>query len=263
MLRILFLGDIVGKPGRKVLKDHLPELKTEFKPDLIIANGENSAGGLGIDPSTTQEIFSAGAQIITTGNHVWNRRDFLPVLEKEAHRVIRPANYAPGAPGKGTCIWESPEGVKVGIVNAMGRIFMGDLLDCPFRLMDKIIHEDFAACDLIFLDFHAEATSEKVAMSQYLSGRIAVMVGTHTHVQTADERVYANGLAYISDVGMCGPRDSVIGMESGAVVERFISGRPAKFEVAGGPPMINGVVVDCDPAAKKAVSIQRINRVYE
>jgi metallophosphoesterase (TIGR00282 family) len=151
----------------------------------------------------------------------------------------------------------------VGIVNAMGRIFMGDLLDCPFRAMDKLIAEDFAEVDLIFLDFHAEATSEKSAMGHYLDGRVAVMVGTHTHVQTADERIMASGLAYISDVGMCGPRDSVIGVQADAVVEKFLSGRPTKFEVASGPPMINGVVIDCDPAAKKAVAIQRINRVYE
>jgi len=263
VFRIIFLGDIVGKPGRQVLKNHLSSIKQEFSPDLIIANGENSAGGLGIDPSTTQEILAAGVQVITSGNHVWNRRDFLPVLEREAHRVIRPVNYAPGAPGKGTCIWESPDGVKVGIVNAMGRIFMGDLLDCPFRMLDQIIANEFSSVDLIFLDFHAEATSEKVAMAQHLDGRVAVMVGTHTHVQTADERVLAGGLAYISDVGMCGPRDSVIGMESSAVIERFMSGRPAKFEVAGGPPMINGVVLDCEPKARKAVAIQRINRVYE
>jgi len=263
LYRILFLGDIVGKPGRKILRDQLRRLAEGIKPSLIIANGENSAGGLGIDPSTTEEIFSAGVQVITTGNHVWNRREFHPVLEREKHRVIRPINYAEGAPGRGWCVWKGEDGVQVGIVNAMGRIFMTDLLDCPFRALDHVLQTELSAVDLVFLDFHGEATSEKVAMGLYVDGRVTAMVGTHTHVQTADERIFPKGMAYISDVGMCGPRDGVIGMDGPAVVEKFVTGRPVRFEVAKGPSMINGVIIDCDPKTKRAVAIERLQHVVE
>ncbi len=261
LYRILFLGDVVGKPGRKILRDHLRKFISELNPSLTIVNGENSAGGLGIDPATTEEIFSAGAQVITTGNHVWNRREFHSVLERESHRVIRPINYAEGAPGKGWCIWEDQAGVRVGVVNAMGRIFMTDLLDCPFRSLDRVLQSELADVDLVFLDFHGEATSEKVAMGLYVDGRVAAVVGTHTHVQTADERILPKGTAYISDAGMCGPRDGVIGMEGGAVVEKFVSGRPVRFEVAKGVSMINGVIIDCDPKERRAVKIERLQFV--
>lgn len=263
MYRILFLGDVVGKPGRRVLRDQVKNLTAEFRPNLIIANGENSAGGIGIDPGTTEEMFSAGVQVLTTGNHVWSRREFLPVLERESQRIVRPANYAPGAPGKGWCVWQGGDGVKVGIINVMGRVFMDHLLDCPYRTVDAILAGELSGVDLVFIDFHAEATSEKVAAGYYFDGRAAVLVGTHTHVQTADERVFAKGLAYISDVGMCGPRDSVIGMDVEPVVARFLSGLPAKFEVGKGPTLINGVLVECDPKTHRASSITRINRVYE
>jgi metallophosphoesterase (TIGR00282 family) len=263
MLRILFLGDVVGRPGRKVLKNHLRGIQSEFAVDLTIVNGENSAGGLGIDPTTSEEIFAAGAQIITTGNHVWGRKEFVPYLVKQSTRVIRPLNYAGAAPGQGFCRWTAPSGVTVGIVNAMGRIFMNELLDCPFRTITHVLEKELSDCDLIFLDFHAEATSEKLAMAYFLDGKIAVQVGTHTHVQTADNRVLPGGLAYISDVGMCGPRDGVIGMDKDAVIEKFRTGRPNRFEVADGTQMINAVIVDCDEQAKRAVAIERLNRIYE
>ncbi len=262
MYRILFLGDVVGKPGRRVLKDNLKSLSAEFSPNLIIGNGENSAGGLGIDPGTTEELFSAGIQVITTGNHVWNRREFVPVLQRESHRIVRPANFAPGAPGKGWCIWEGSDGVKVGVLNVEGRVFMTDLLDCPFRTADAILANELAGVDLVFLDFHAEATSEKVAAGHYFDGRVTAIVGTHTHVQTADERIFPKGLAYITDVGMCGPRDGVIGMSAEPVLEKFLSGLPSKFDVSKGATMINGVVIDFDSAARRATAIQRVNRSY-
>ncbi|MFN8389462.1 MAG: TIGR00282 family metallophosphoesterase [Bdellovibrionota bacterium] len=261
MFKILFLGDVVGRPGRKVVKDHLRELQQEFAPDLTIVNGENSAGGIGIDAACADEIFTAGAHLITTGNHIWGRKEFIPYLEKNRARVIRPVNYAPGAPGEGYCTWTSPSGVKVGVLNAMGRIFMGELLDCPFRGVDAAL-EKLSDCALVFLDFHAEATSEKIAMARYLDGRVAVQVGTHTHVQTADEQILPNGLAYITDVGMCGPYGGVIGMGHEAVIQKFISGRPSRFDVADGEVVLNGVIVECDEVAGKALSISRINRRY-
>ena len=262
MFKILFLGDVVGRPGRKVLKERVAELKQEFNPDLIIANGENSAGGLGIDPNTSREIFDSGVQLITSGNHIWNRREFIPVLDKQADKILRPINFPQGAPGKGSLVWISPAGVKVGLINAMGRIFMGELLDCPFRTTEAALENELKKCDLIFIDFHAEATSEKMAAAHFFDGRAAVLVGTHTHVQTADERIFPNGLAYISDVGMCGPSDGIIGVEAEPVIEKFLSGRPSRFEVANGAPMINAVVVTCDPANKSATAIERVNRIY-
>ena len=262
MFKILFLGDVVGRPGRKVLKDQLGGLQREFAADMTIVNGENSAGGLGIDPETCAEIFSAGANVITTGNHIWNRKEFIPTLEAERHRVLRPVNFPEGAPGAGYCVWTSPAGIKVGVINAMGRIFMTELLDCPFRAVERVVENDLKDCDLIFLDFHGEATSEKIAMAFFLDKRIAVQVGTHTHVQTADNRIFPGGLAFISDVGMCGPSDGVIGVAFPAVVQKFMSARPTRFEVASGAPMINAVIVECDEKTKKALSIERIYRQY-
>lgn len=262
MFTILFLGDVVGRPGRKVLTEHLGQLRAEHKPDLVIVNGENSAGGLGIDPTTSKEIFAAGADLITTGNHIWNRKEFIPVLEKQSDRILRPINFAPGAPGTGALRWRSPSGVEVGVINAMGRIFMTELLDCPFRSVEQALENELAGCQILFLDFHGEATSEKVAMAHFLDGRVTAVVGTHTHVQTADERIFPKGLAYISDVGMCGPSDGIIGVEAAPVVEKFLSGRPMRFEVSNGAPMINGVVIACDETTGKASSIARINLTY-
>lgn len=260
--RILFLGDIVGKPGRRAVREHVARLRKAHQADLVIANGENAAGGVGIDPSTADEIFGAGVEIITTGNHIWSKRDIYPYLEKNAHRMVRPYNTAPGAPGVGALVFETTQGVKVGVANLLARVFMPDLVDCPYRAADELLRKELSSATVRFIDFHGEATSEKVAMGYYLDGRATVMVGTHTHVQTADERVLPKGTAYISDVGMCGPGESVIGVDVGIVLEKFVSGRPTRFEVAGGAAMINGVVVNCDPATGRAHSIARVLERY-
>ncbi len=260
MFRLLFLADIVGRPGRRAVRDILPALKAEFSPDLVIANGENSAGGLGIDAGTAKEIFAAGVDIITTGNHVWNKKEVGALLSGESHRLLRPINFATGAPGVGACQYLSPEGVKIVIVNAMGRVFMNDLLDCPFQAIESLLCSELCQNAIIFIDFHAEATSEKIAMAHFLDGRVAALVGTHTHVQTADERVFPKGLAYISDVGMCGPTNGVIGVNADAIVHRFRTGLPMRFAVADGPSSVNGVVIDCDPETKVALAIKRIQR---
>lgn len=258
MFKILFLGDVVGKVGRRALKDHLAALKKDINPDLTIVNGENSAGGIGIEPGTAGEIFAAGADVITTGNHVWGKREVYPYLDANSHRIVRPANFAAGAPGKGVTIWQHPNGTKVAIVNLIARVFMPDLVECPFRAYDAIEAEQLDGCKIVFVDFHGEATSEKVAMGYYLDGRATVVVGTHTHVQTADNRVLPKGTAYISDVGMCGPAESVIGVDVDLVLEKFLSGRPVRFDVATGPPILCGVVVTCDPATGRAHSIDRL-----
>ncbi len=258
MFKILFLGDVVGKVGRRALKDHLAKLKAETNPDLTIVNGENSAGGIGIEPGTATEIFNAGADIITTGNHVWGKREVYPYLDANAHRIVRPHNFAPGAPGKGVTFWTHSDGTKVAVVNLIGRVFMPDLVECPFRAFDALEREELNGCKIVFVDFHGEATSEKVALGYYLDGRATAVVGTHTHVQTADNRVLPGGTAYISDVGMCGPAESVIGVDVDLVIEKFLSGRPVRFDVAGGPPIICGVVVCCDRVSGHAHSIERI-----
>lgn len=260
MFKILFLGDIVGKPGRRAVSEHLVSLKEELQPNLVIANGENSAGGVGIETKLAEEIFHYGVDVITTGNHIWNRREIFPYLETNAHRIIRPGNYPEGAAGKGFCLLEK-DGLKIAIVNAQGRVFMAELVDCPFRYLDKLLQNELQGCDLIFVDFHAEATSEKMAFGNYLDGRVSVVVGTHTHVQTADERILPKGTAYISDVGMCGPRDSVIGGETEKIVKRFITGIPHKFDVADAKGMINGVIVSFDKQTKKTAKIERVFRI--
>ncbi len=261
--KLLFLGDVVGKVGRKALSVSVPELRRRFSPDVVIANGENSAGGLGIDPGTAEEIYRSGVDLITTGNHIWNKKEVFPYIDKNQDRIIRPLNFAPGGPGKGFMKWTSPAGVKVGVINAIGRVFMPDLADCPFRAIEKVLANELSDCKVVLVDFHAEATSEKVAMGYFLDGKVAVVLGTHTHVQTADERVLPKGTAYISDVGMCGPKESVIGVEPELIVQRFYSGVPLRFEVGKGEPMVNGIVVTCNPETGLASEIERINEVVQ
>lgn len=263
MITILFLGDVVGRVGRQALKKRLSSLKKEHGVDLAIVNGENSAGGIGIDPGCAEEIFVAGADVITTGNHIWSKREIEGYLNANTHRIIRPANYAEGAPGAGYVVWKASNGVEVGVVNISGRVFMGDLVDCPFKKADEIFSTSLAEVKVKFVDFHAEATSEKVAMAHYLDGRASVVVGTHTHVQTADERILQGGSACITDVGMCGPRDSVIGMQKELVLQRFVTGRPIRFDVAKGEAQINGVLVKVDVSTGKAISIERVFEVLE
>ncbi len=262
MDRIIFLGDIFGKPGRRFLKAKLPEIIEEYKPDLVIANGENASGGLGLEAKAYLEIIKSGVQIITTGNHIWQKKDLLKFLEDYSDTLIRPANYPEGTPGYGSCIFQLPSGKKIGIFNLLGRVFIPDLVDCPFRKADSILSEKiFSKVDYSILDFHAEATSEKISMGFHLDGRVGAVLGTHTHVQTADERILPKGTAFITDVGMCGPHNSVIGVSPDTIIQRFMTARQTKFEVAGGISQINGVCLDFDPTTNKVSSIKRIRLI--
>ncbi|MGE5573131.1 MAG: TIGR00282 family metallophosphoesterase [Bacillota bacterium] len=255
-LQILFIGDIVGKPGRRACRVLLPDLVQELRPDAIIANGENAAGGFGLTAETADEILDCGVNVITTGNHVWNKKEFYQILAT-SDRVIRPANYPPGAPGRGAAVVRLGSGARLCVLNIAGRVFMAPI-DCPFRTADRLLEEFSSRCDLFVVDFHAEATSEKVAMGWYLDGRVACVVGTHTHVQTADERILPGGTAYITDIGMTGPMDSVIGVRKDIIVQRFLTGLPAKFETSLGPAQLSGAVVSVDEATGKARGIERV-----
>ncbi len=258
-MRILFVGDIHGKPGRRILRDRLPVLRQRHKIELVIANGENAAGGAGISTDTAQEILAAGVGVITGGNHTWQHRDAYELLDSDP-RVIRPLNYPPGTPGRGATVVAGSNGRQVGVVNLQGRVFMTDL-DDPFRAARAECERLRDTTPLIVVDFHAEATSEKIALGWYLDGRASAVVGTHTHVQTADDRVLPGGTAYISDVGMTGPRDGVIGMDREKILERFLTQLPVRFEVASGPAQLSAVVLDVDDTSGRARSIERVLEV--
>ncbi len=251
--RILFLGDIVGKPGRMIVKESLPELQNRFNPQFTLVNGENSAAGVGITPEIVEELLKWGVDGITLGNHAFHKRDIGPCLEKE-HRIIRPANMSPGVPGRGMMHIQKG-GIDLAVMNLCGRVFM-DPYDDPFRFVDRLIEE--AQTPHIFIDFHAEATSEKLAFTYHVEGRVSAVVGTHTHVATADERVLPGGTAAITDVGMCGPIDSVLGMEKEVILRRFLVGMPERFEVANNPGVISGVVLDVERDTGRAIHIERV-----
>ena len=260
-MRILFIGDIFGRPGRVIVQERLAGLVREHSIDLIIVNGENSAAGFGITPSLAEDLFELGVDVITTGNHVWDKREILDYFEignsnqsDPARRLLRPANYPPDMPGWG---WYEGKkhGVPYAVINLQGRIFMASN-DDPFRTVDLLLKQIQAK--VIFVDIHAEATSEKVAMGWYLDGRVSVVVGTHTHIPTADERVLPKGTAYITDVGMTGPYDSVIGVQKELVVGKFLSNMPVRFEPATGDVRLCAVVVDCDEKTGQSRSIQRL-----
>ncbi|WP_027363760.1 TIGR00282 family metallophosphoesterase [Desulfotruncus alcoholivorax] len=259
-MRLLMIGDIVGRPGRRAVKENLPGLVQEQKIDFVIANGENAAGGNGITREITRELFTYGIDVITMGNHVWNKREVINFIENES-RLIRPANYPPGTPGKGYGIYNTKNNVKIGVFNLSGRIFMPDL-DCPFRSAATILPLLKEECKIILLDFHAEATSEKIALAYYLDNDISAFCGTHTHVQTADERILPGGTAYITDVGMTGPYESVIGVKKELVIEKFLTQMPKRFEVAAGTYQFNAVRIDIDEQTGNALSITRIQN-YE
>ena len=252
-LRILFIGDIVGRPGRGALKQWLPGWRKEHEIDFVVANGENAAGGMGMTSKTYHELLDLGIDVITSGNHIWSKKEIYPILDS-SDRLLRPANYPENVPGKG---WTShtTHDQKVLIINLEGRVFMKSL-ECPFKTVDKIL-EEFDG-KIVLVDFHAEATSEKIALGWYLDGRVSAMVGTHTHVQTADETILPRGTAYISDLGMTGPMDSVIGMKKDVVLHRFLTQMPSKFEVAKGRTVISGALVEIDPETGRAISIERI-----
>ncbi len=252
------IGDVVGSPGRRAVGRLTPSLRREYGLDLVVANGENAAGGIGITHDTAQDLLDAGVDVITTGNHVWSKREVIPHLQEDLP-ILRPSNFPPGAPGRGYLNVGS-----VVILNLMGRVFM-EPLDCPFREADRVLEEvrGLHAPQVVLVDFHAEATSEKQAMGWYLDGRVSAVVGTHTHVPTADNKVLPEGAAYVSDLGMVGPMNSVIGVDSNAVLEKFLTQIPRRFTVAKGPVAFNSVLIDVDESSGRAVSIQRIDRVVE
>ncbi len=257
IIKILMVGDVVGKPGRKVLGAVLPRLREREKLDLCVVNGENAAGGSGLNEKTVTELLASGADVITTGDHIWRNKDVFPVIRRE-HRLLRPANFPPGAPGKGSGIFSGPEGIKVGVINLLGRVFLSPL-DCPFRSLDRELALLPSSCRLILVDFHAEATSEKRALTGYADGRVSAVAGTHTHIPTADERITEKGTAAITDLGMTGPLDSIIGRESVPVIQSFLTGLPHRFAVAGENSHLQGVVIEIDSESGRAVYIKRVD----
>lgn len=256
-LRILFIGDIVGRPGRDLLRKGLSRLIDRVGADLVIANVENAASGYGITREIGETLLGYGVDVMTTGNHVWDRREALDYIGTEP-RLLRPANYPAGAPGNGSYLARTADGKPVGVVNVMGRVFMASL-DDPFAVVTREVDALRKRTRVVLVDVHAEATSEKLAMGWHLDGTVTAAVGTHTHVQTADEQILPGGTAYLTDVGMTGPHDSVIGMDKAAVLERFRTGLPVRLEPATGNPRLNGVVITADESTGRALSIERLN----
>jgi metallophosphoesterase (TIGR00282 family) len=256
-MKLLFIGDICGRPGRELIRRGLAALVAHHGVDLVIANVENAAAGFGITPDLADDLSGYGIAAMTTGNHVWDKKEIYPYIAAEP-RLIRPANFPAGAPGNGSVVVRSVSGVSVGVVNVMGRVFM-TAIDDPFAIVLREIEAVKRESTVVLVDFHAEATSEKVAMGWHLDGRVTAVVGTHTHVQTADERVLPRGTAYITDVGFTGPHDSVIGVERSAALGRFLTAMPQRFDTATENPRLNGVTITCDPATGRATAIERIN----
>ena len=254
-MRLLVVGDVVGRLGRKAFARYTRELKEKYKIDLVIVNGENSAGGKGISRKSLDELYRAGADIVTSGNHVWDNREINGFIDDEPY-LVRPANYPEGAQGKGWGIYPF-KSANLAVVNMSGRTFMPDM-DCPFQKIEEVLSEIGQEADIILLDFHAETTSEKMAMGFYLDGRVQAVVGTHTHIQTADERILPQGTAYITDLGMVGPWNSVLGVKPEIIIQKFTTCRPVRFDLAEGPAVYSAVVIDIDTNTKKAVSIERV-----
>jgi metallophosphoesterase (TIGR00282 family) len=256
-MKLLFIGDIVARPGRDLLKRGLKSLIRTYDVEVIVANIENAAGGSGVTREITDEVLGLGVHALTSGNHIWDKREVLQFIDDEP-RLLRPANYPAGAPGSGTLVFDAASGVKVGVVNVMGRIFMPSI-DDPFAVAGReIARVRDAGARIVIVDFHAEATSEKIAFAWHFDGAVTAVIGTHTHVQTADERILPGGTAYITDVGMTGPHDGVIGMERAAVIARFVTGLPARMEAATGDPRLNAVVIDANDETGKALGITRV-----
>jgi metallophosphoesterase (TIGR00282 family) len=260
-MRILFIGDIFGRPGREVARRALPALVERHDLDLVVANVENCAAGFGVTGDLAEAILGYGVHVMTTGNHVWDKKEVLEYIPRQP-RLLRPANFPAGVPGRGSYLAQTRGGEPVGVLNLMGRIFMTPL-DDPFAIALREIEALRAKTRVILVDFHAEATSEKVSMGWHLDGRVTAVVGTHTHVQTADERILPKGTAYITDAGMTGPHDSIIGVAVDAALGRFLTGMPAKFEAATGPARLNAVVVTADASTGRATAIERVNLSFE
>jgi metallophosphoesterase (TIGR00282 family) len=256
-VNLLFVGDIVGEPGRYAIRRILPRLRETRQIDIVIANGENSAGGAGITVNTAMEIFDSGVDIITTGDHLWDQKEVKFLLLTES-RFLRPLNYPPGTPGQGSVIWRSEGAPPVGVINLQGRTFMGPL-DNPFPCAKAEAARLRPMTKIIFVDMHAEATSEKIAIARMLDGQVSAVVGTHTHVQTADEQIFSGGTAYLTDAGFTGPHESVLGREIAPVIERFVTNTPQKFGVASGNVLLQGALIEIDNDSGKALKIQRVS----
>ena len=261
-MRILFVGDVFGSAGRRIVREHIGHIIFGRQIDLVIVNAENAAGGFGLTPAIATEMFDLGAHVLTTGNHVWDKKeiiDYLKSVPADSHarprRVIRPANYAPGTPGYGFYEGALPSGQTYAVISLQGRVFMANNED-PFRVVDALLNKITAK--VIVVDIHAEATSEKAAMGWYLDGRVTAVIGTHTHVPTADNRVLTNGTAYQTDVGMSGPYDSIIGVEKQLVLDRFLTGMPGKFEAAKGDPRMAALIIECDGTTGRATATERL-----
>ncbi len=259
-MKILFIGDIFGQPGRRILKGTLPALRNELQPDLVLANAENAAAGLGITPPLVDELLDLDIAVLTSGNHIWDKKEILPYFREQVNgRLLRPANYPANAPGRGLFVGKTPAGIGYAVINLQGRVFM-PALDCPFRKADELLRSIPEDVKIRIVDLHAEATSEKQALGWYLDGRVTAVLGTHTHVPTADEIVLPQGTAYITDLGMTGPYESIIGMERQSVIQRFLDQLPTRFEVATGDVRLCGVLLEVDPPSGRALSIQRVLR---
>jgi len=259
-MRILFIGDIFGHPGRRIVKEILPQLRLELQADLVLANAENAAAGFGITPPLVEELLDLGIAVLTSGNHVWDKKEIYPYLREQINgRLLRPANYAAEAPGHGLFVGKTAAGISYAVMNLQGRVFM-PTLDCPFRKADALLGCIPEEVKIRIVDMHAEATSEKQALAWYLDGRVTAVLGTHTHVPTADETVLPRGTAYITDLGMTGPYESIIGMERQTVIQKFLDQLPARFEVAKGDVRFSAALLDVDPQSGRALSIQRILR---
>src|SRR5882724_2088877 len=261
-MRILFLGDVVGRPGRRGLTTLLPRLIAREAVGFVVANCENASGGKGVDPEAAEELYDAGADVLTSGNHIWQHRAIVPYMAED-RRLLRPLNFPRGVPGRGWTVHVSRRsGVPVGVVNLIGRVFMG-AADCPFAAVDGAIGELRRETAVIVVDMHGEATSEKVAMGRFLDGRVSAVFGSHTHVQTADEGILPGGTAYLTDAGMCGPEDSVLGVKTEPVLQRFLTQMPARFDVATGTVIVQGGIVDVDEATGRASAIRRVRERVE
>jgi hypothetical protein len=260
MLRLLFLGDIIGEPGRRAVIDTVPVWKRERAIDFVVVNGENSAGGRGITPRITIDLLRAGVAVITTGDHVWDQKDLASFIDTEP-RLLRPINYPEGVPGQGTIVLDTPKG-KVGVISVQGRTFMQPALDNPFPSLDRVVALMRQETPVIFVDAHAETTSEKIAIGRFLDGRVSAVIGTHTHTQTADERIFPGGTAFLCDAGMCGPTESILGREIDPIVQRFIHGMPVSFPVARGPVALCGALIEIDESTGRSLTIQRIAEPY-
>jgi hypothetical protein len=255
-MKIIIIGDVVGRPGRKILCASLKKLKDQYEAEFVVANAENAAEGAGVVPRVGDEILNAGVDVMTSGNHIYDKKEVIQYIENQP-RLIRPANYSPDAPGRGMWLGSTASGTRVAVINIQGRIFMPPT-DCPFRTAERLVAEIGNRASIIVVDVHAEATSEKQALGRYLDGRVSVVVGTHTHVQTADEQILPGGTAYITDLGMTGPYDGIIGVESQLVISRFMRGFSNRYETATGDAQLRGVVVEVDERTGKSVSIDRI-----